>query len=1065
MASGPDLSEFLDVLGLADAQAKFSGLGIDSVDALSRLDDAAWLRIGLPDDQKQMILGAIAACSIPDADTAATDTSTVSPACEASPPEPEPSNDPPPEPPAPASAPTAVADADSTTVTAAEPAAEPTTAPRNFITQKRALVRREDNKRVIPVDERSGVTAEDAPLRLPSTRNMNASTSARMASDVYPQHGIESCQGRRKTMEDTHKAMDSLQKDSCDLCPPGADVSYYAVFDGHNGTEAAAMCESIFHGAIFDRPAFKEGQVETALVEGFSETDKRVLAVSAEENWKSGCTALVCLRVAQPGSLGTMYVANVGDSEAIIAKRSGAGFEFEQLSHKHKPKDASERDRVKAAGGMIIMGRVMGTLAVARAIGDRDYKAPWNGVTENFVSAEPFVRKLELAQEHEFVILSCDGLWEKMAYQEAVDLVAASKDEGLAAEVACRALVARALELGSLDNVTAVVVYLTPSKLPEKPAPASTPATPVTDGVLRPASAGPSPLKEPLPALGLASSSPVLLSTDRPRSATVEPASAPRGTVSSPSRRLPLSDSESTTSSQRIKGKSGLGRTLDTLKRAFADDYMRRKEMRRRTREECKDEGRRVQSFTTNTREWPWLEALSPEKMAAAGFYFAPTKRRPDRVKCYVCDVSLHKWVGKDDPKLEHVKVKSSCDLASSWPNYDPVAIVNKRKPFEAIRRKMNDFFRERQAKKRMTKNASNFSTTSEYDASDESGIEPAEQPRSRKTVSHSDDLRRVQSDSRISAKFLAPASSEELEQRTLSASSPKSRSKSKLRSSSSAELIKAPSGRAASLADSGTAKDVPASSVGEAQSSLSAPSSDAAASVPVSVLVTGPVAADSSVPASAPVPADSSANAVAPPSSDPSADAPETELGRSIPTPNGPSLESSNISPPQSPSLAAIKKRRNLGSPRKPHRANGTHSDEGADGVSEDDEGSAVFVLREDSHSDINTEGPPTSLVFRLDAQSVSDGDDEARPPSRHMFPSESSTGELDGTLTRGPQLSSSTGEAPAITRTSPEKPSSAAVTLLASSSGGGNSLSDSVGGRGADKDPTLAGSGALPV
>lgn len=53
----------------------------------------------------------------------------------------------------------------------------------------------------------------------------------------------------------------------------------------------------------------------------------------------------------------------------------------------------------------------MGTLAVARAFGDIEFKFPHNKGNEDFVSAEPYIFKLPITKEHDFLIVACDGLW------------------------------------------------------------------------------------------------------------------------------------------------------------------------------------------------------------------------------------------------------------------------------------------------------------------------------------------------------------------------------------------------------------------------------------------------------------------------------------------------------------------------------------------------------------------------------------------------------------------------------------------------------------------------------
>ncbi|CAN0023862.1 unnamed protein product [Ectocarpus sp. 13 AM-2016] len=60
--------------------------------------------------------------------------------------------------------------------------------------------------------------------------------------------------------------------------------------------------------------------------------------------------------------------------------------------------------------------RINGSLAVARAIGDIDYR-PW-------LSAEVEIKTIDLKREtDQFVILASDGLWDVMSSEEAVQYV------------------------------------------------------------------------------------------------------------------------------------------------------------------------------------------------------------------------------------------------------------------------------------------------------------------------------------------------------------------------------------------------------------------------------------------------------------------------------------------------------------------------------------------------------------------------------------------------------------------------------------------------------------------
>jgi serine/threonine protein phosphatase PrpC len=56
--------------------------------------------------------------------------------------------------------------------------------------------------------------------------------------------------------------------------------------------------------------------------------------------------------------------------------------------------------------------------------------------------------------------MACDGLWDKMTHQEAVDFVAERMTGGHSAQEISSLLANKALDLGSMDNVTVIVVFL-----------------------------------------------------------------------------------------------------------------------------------------------------------------------------------------------------------------------------------------------------------------------------------------------------------------------------------------------------------------------------------------------------------------------------------------------------------------------------------------------------------------------------------------------------------------------------------------------------------------------------
>jgi len=263
--------------------------------------------------------------------------------------------------------------------------------------------------------------------------------------------GYESVQGRRWTMEDTHVLIDDLN--STLSIPNDTPRAYYAVFDGHGGKDAADLAAELLLKDVVGFPSFLSGDIGDALTQGFHKTDKQILETGAKQKWTNGTTAVVVFVVGH-----TLYLGNAGDSEAVLAQTGEHdAAEAHLLSEKHKPSD--ERERIEAAGGHVIFGRVLGNLSVSRSLGDSDFKTPMNRAVGDWVSAVPFTRHTVITPKNPFLIIACDGLWDKMTYQEAVDFIFQKRQEGKSPTEAAQLITQEALNKGSLDNITTVIVY------------------------------------------------------------------------------------------------------------------------------------------------------------------------------------------------------------------------------------------------------------------------------------------------------------------------------------------------------------------------------------------------------------------------------------------------------------------------------------------------------------------------------------------------------------------------------------------------------------------------------
>jgi integrin-linked kinase-associated serine/threonine phosphatase 2C len=270
-------------------------------------------------------------------------------------------------------------------------------------------------------------------------------------------------QGRRSTMEDAETVVDDVLA----LYPELADAvgvrsaSFYGVYDGHAGARAAAYLAThlldVVAGCLIESKARTDEAREAVLARAFRLCDQRLMETSVAEAWEDGSTAVVCLQLDD-----RMYFANAGDAESVVALRAEgqAALAADCPTLKHKPTDESERERIQGAGGFVIFGRISGMLGVSRAFGDRPFKVPYSKTQGDLVTVEPYTRSYQFGDAHRFLLVACDGLFDVFSYEEVVAFAQRKFDAGVKPNELAESLVDEALRLGSLDNVTCIVVYL-----------------------------------------------------------------------------------------------------------------------------------------------------------------------------------------------------------------------------------------------------------------------------------------------------------------------------------------------------------------------------------------------------------------------------------------------------------------------------------------------------------------------------------------------------------------------------------------------------------------------------
>ena len=81
-------------------------------------------------------------------------------------------------------------------------------------------------------------------------------------------------------MEDAHAAVLDLQSDNgkeAKPAPVDSRLSFFGVYDGHGGDRVAQFAGENIHQIIAKQEAFKKGDIEQALKDGFLATDRAIL--------------------------------------------------------------------------------------------------------------------------------------------------------------------------------------------------------------------------------------------------------------------------------------------------------------------------------------------------------------------------------------------------------------------------------------------------------------------------------------------------------------------------------------------------------------------------------------------------------------------------------------------------------------------------------------------------------------------------------------------------------------------------------------------------------------------
>ncbi|GAB4819083.1 hypothetical protein N2152v2_006129 [Parachlorella kessleri] len=287
-------------------------------------------------------------------------------------------------------------------------------------------------------------------------------------------------------------APDKANQDTCcatEQLGGHADQHFFGVFDGHG--ECGSEC-AVFAKEKIPHLLAKDKNLATVPEHALHSTMVAVnwqLHRSNIDDSLSGSTACAAL---VKGS--TMYVANVGDSRAVLAEVKAGKLVARDLTWDQTPFREDECERVLKAGARVLTldqlegikdpevrcwtneadcdgdpprlwapGGVYPGTAFTRSIGDAGKLSPpsCQGSAEDIgVIADPEITIVKLQADQPFAILATDGVWEFISSQKAVDIVSRCSSPYEAA----KAVVAAAYKMWlqhetRTDDITCLVLF------------------------------------------------------------------------------------------------------------------------------------------------------------------------------------------------------------------------------------------------------------------------------------------------------------------------------------------------------------------------------------------------------------------------------------------------------------------------------------------------------------------------------------------------------------------------------------------------------------------------------
>ena len=231
-------------------------------------------------------------------------------------------------------------------------------------------------------------------------------------------------------------------------------ISFFGIFDGHNGDHCAEFLRQNLLQYIYTNPNFPKN-IEKSIKEAFIQADEDYLKkhsiIKNIKNIKknannhlnyynnSGSCGLILLIVDTK-----IYIANVGDSRCIVSCNNGKI--QKDVTRDHKPEFPYEKKRIYDNGGNIYRNETVfnddietkmynkkllgpyrvnpGKLSVSRTIGDAKAKIKKLGGKPNVIIPVPDIYTFDFYKDNiDYFILGCDGIFDRLKSYEVFQCV------------------------------------------------------------------------------------------------------------------------------------------------------------------------------------------------------------------------------------------------------------------------------------------------------------------------------------------------------------------------------------------------------------------------------------------------------------------------------------------------------------------------------------------------------------------------------------------------------------------------------------------------------------------